>query len=146
MKILLDTNVILDQLLRRQPGYAHAATIIRAARTHFTPYLAAFSLPTISYYSYRHFKVKVDNSNKAREMALKDVRSCLDQFEICMVSRQTLELAVSLSGRDFEDNLQIACAIEQGLDAIVTSNIKDFRAAGITLYTPVQLVKWLKLR
>ena len=144
MKILLDANVILDQLLRRQSGYADAAKIIRAARTHFTPYLAAFSLPTISYYSYRHFKVKLD-SNRAREMALKDVQSCLNQFEICTISRQTLELAVSMSGRDFEDNLQIACAVEQGLDAIVTSNIKDFRAAGITLYTPAQLIKRLKL-
>jgi predicted nucleic acid-binding protein len=146
MQILLDTNVLLDFLLNRQPGKAAASAIVRANNKGiFTGYLAAFSFPTIYYFSYKHYDVKYD-SNQARQRAWGDVKTSLNQFNICPVSRQTLDAATKMPGRDFEDNLQIACALAEGLDAIVTSNIKDFRSAGITLYTPTQLVKRLKLR
>lgn len=48
------------------------------------------------------------------------VRICLQAFEICPVDRRGLELALTLPGSDFEDNLQIASALLSGLDAIVT--------------------------
>ncbi len=51
-----------------------------------------------------------------------------------------------MKGRDFEDDVQAACALAEGLDAIVTRNIKNVKNAGIKLYTPEQLVKKLKLR
>ncbi len=146
MNILFDTNVQLDVLLKRQPNYAAAVAVARASiRGQITGYIAAFSLTTIFYFGQRQYRTKFDNM-QAAEYALDDVKSCLAQFRICPVSRQTLDAAVKMPGRDFEDNLQIACALAEGLDAIVTSNIKDFRGAGITLYTPTQLVKRLKLR
>ena len=43
------------------------------------------------------------------------VRTCLEAFEICDVTHHTLQLAETLSGNDFEDNLQIACATLQNL-------------------------------
>ncbi len=146
MNILFDTNVQLDVLLKRQPNYTAAVALSRASiRGQITGYMATFALTTVFYTCQRQYRAKFDNKQAAK-YALDDVLSCLDQFKICSVSRQTLESATKMPGQDFEDNLQIACALAEGLDAIVTSNIKDFRGAGITLYTPAQLVKKLKLR
>jgi hypothetical protein len=54
-----------------------------------------------------------------------------------------LELANTLTGTDFEDDLQIACAHLTGLDAIVTRNPKDFKSATIPVLTPSELLAQL---
>ena len=47
-----------------------------------------------------------------------------------------LEHAYLLTGKDFEDDLQIACAISEKLDAIITRNLADFQHASLPVYTP----------
>jgi hypothetical protein len=64
----------------------------------------------------------------------------LSAFEISTVDRQTLEQATALPGNDFEDNVQIACALIDGLDAIVTRNPGDFAAATIPVLTAAELL------
>ncbi len=146
MRLLLDINYVLDLLLKRQPNYSAAAAIMLAIRKRrITGYIAASSFPIIYYFCYKHYSLKLDDK-QARLMALSDVWTCLSEFNICAIDRIELEAAAKMSGRDFEDNIQVVCAFKEGLDAIVTSNIKDFRGLGITLYTPAQLVKRLKLR
>jgi hypothetical protein len=46
-------------------------------------------------------------------------------------------------GSDFEDNLQIACAVKAGLDAIVTRNPKDFADSPVPVLTPAELLALL---
>jgi hypothetical protein len=57
-------------------------------------------------------------------------------LEIVAVSRPTLELAQSLSGPDFEDNLQIACAVEALLDVIVTRDPRGFAGSPVPAMAP----------
>jgi predicted nucleic acid-binding protein len=54
-----------------------------------------------------------------------------------------LEIATTLPGSDFEDNLQIACAVEAKLDAIVTRNPKDFADSPVPVLTPTELLALL---
>jgi predicted nucleic acid-binding protein len=56
------------------------------------------------------------------------------------VDRDVLENAQSMSGSDFEDNLQIACASSANLDAIITRNKDDFEAAPIPVLLPLELM------
>lgn len=68
------------------------------------------------------------------------VRTCLEAFEICDVTRHTLQHAETLSGNDFEDNLQIACATLQNLDAIVTRDKAGFQNSSVAiLISPIYL-------
>ena len=60
-----------------------------------------------------------------------------------MVDRTALEMATTLPGSDFEDNLQIAYAVEAGLDAIVTRNAKDFVGSPIRILTPAEFLALL---
>jgi hypothetical protein len=63
------------------------------------------------------------------------VSECLDSFEILPVDRSTLEHARTLPGSDFEDNLQIACAVIARLDAIVTRDPRGFAGSPVPVYS-----------
>ncbi len=52
-------------------------------------------------------------------------------------------MATTFPGSDFEDNLQIACAVEATLDAIVTRNPKDFARSPVMILTPAELLALL---
>jgi predicted nucleic acid-binding protein len=131
MNVLLDTNVVLDVLLNREPWVNDSAAAWRASdEGRIVGHITATSLTDIFYISKR-----LTNIEKARNA----IRTCLDAFEVCAVGRDALERAESMSGDDFEDNLQIACAVIANLDAIVTRNREDFEAAPILLLSPFEL-------
>ena len=74
------------------------------------------------------------------ERAKQAVRACLKAFEICAVDRQALEQAERLPGNDFEDNLQIACAIFAHVDAILTRDGTGFEASPIPALSATELL------
>lgn len=132
MNILLDINVVLDVLLNRAPWVADASAVWDAHRDgRISAHLAAFSLPTIFY-----IVRKQNDLTKAHD----GVRVCLETLEIAPVVRSTLELARSQPLSDYEDNLQIACAIEAQLDAIVTRDPAGFSQSPIPAITPAELL------
>lgn len=71
------------------------------------------------------------------------VTNCLRSLGIVSVDRTTLEMAATLNGSDFEDNLHIACAVQASLDAIVTRNRKDFAGSPAPVLTPAELLALL---
>jgi predicted nucleic acid-binding protein len=135
MRVLLDTNVVLDALLGRQPWKDDADAILHASReSKFTPYVTALSIAILFYVRRRLMGVE-----KARSGA----RECLDAFEVLPEDRSTLERALALPGRDFEDNIQIVAATDAGLDAIVTRNPVDFAACPLPILSPQQFLERL---
>ncbi|MEZ4593390.1 MAG: PIN domain-containing protein [Chloroflexota bacterium] len=136
MKILFDTNVLLDVLLAREPWYQNALTLWQAndlGQIH--GYISATTVTDIFYISRRYTNAKG---------ALEAVITCLDAFSIVPIGQDELREATAMSGSDFEDNLQIAAAKSLHLDAIVTRNIADFQNAQIAVFTPEQALNNLK--
>ncbi len=72
------------------------------------------------------------------------VANCLRSLEIVPVDRAALEMATTLPGSDFEDNLQIACAVQARVDAMVTRNTKDFAGSPVPVLTPAELLAVLR--
>lgn len=102
-QVLLDTNVLLDVLLARAPWSQQAAAVWRANDDgRLLGYVSASTITDIFYIARRAAGV-----DKAREA----IRTCLDAFVVCPVNRDVLEQAQQLSGEDFEDNVQIVCAL-----------------------------------
>lgn len=135
MRILLDTNVVLDVLLNRQPWVKDAAAIWQANDDgRVMAYLTASTFTDIFYIAR-----KVAGIAGARQA----VRTCLEAFEICDVTRHTLQHAGTLLGNDFEDNLQIACATLQNLDAIVTRDQAGFQHSSLPVFDPADLLAQL---
>jgi len=132
MRVLLDANVVLDVLLNRPPFVADAQRLWAASDEGlFDAYVASFTIPTIHYICEKH---------DGPEAAARAVDICLEAFEVCALYRECILAARRMSGPDFEDNLQIACAITDFLQAIVTRNPDDFRASPIRVYSPVEFL------
>jgi hypothetical protein len=83
------------------------------------------------------------NKQKGLNVARDAIRICLDAFAICVVDRQALEQAVDLSGVDFEDDLQIACATLAGLDIILTRDKSGFITSSIPTLSPAEMAAQL---
>jgi predicted nucleic acid-binding protein len=135
MRVLLDTNVILDAMLQRAPWHSDADAILKtAALGQVSCSVTPLSLMTVFYVGR-----KIVGTAKARA----DVRSYLGAFAILALDRQTLLDADALPGNDFEDNILIAAAVTAALDAIVTRNVADFTHSPIPVWTPAELLKRL---
>ena len=135
MRVLLDTNIVLDVLLNRDPWVKEATLIWRAIDDNrLEGYIVASSLTDIFYIARR-----LAGIDKARAA----VRICLDAFQICTVNRQALEAAERLPDSDFEDNLQIACAHLESLDAIVTRDRGGFTGSTMPVLSPADLLTHL---
>jgi predicted nucleic acid-binding protein len=132
MRVSLDTNVILDLMLEREPWRAEAEAIAEAgADARLQAHVCASSIADIFYISR-----KLVGVDKARHT----VRKCLDLLHVVSVTRDLLDAAERRGANDYEDDVQIECAVEADLDAIVTRNPKDFAASPIPVLTPTELL------
>lgn len=132
---LLDTSVLLDLFLNRLPWAADMAVIWDAHHQgEIKALVAAFTVPTIFYIVRRQAGLTT---------AQTVVQDCLSTLDIAPIDQTTLLAAQALSGPDFEDDLQIACAVQAGVDAIVTRDPHGFAASPIPLLRPADLVTLL---
>lgn len=133
MRVLLDTNVVLDALLQCDPWAADAEAIWRAhADGRLVAHVTATTITDIFYVGRR--LIGLDDAWKA-------IRTCLDQLWVVSVGANELLAAATNGQGDFEDSLQLACAIAAGLDAIVTRDAAGFSHGTITVLTPSELLQ-----
>jgi predicted nucleic acid-binding protein len=132
MNVLTDINVLLDVFLNRAAWLADSAAVLQANHDgRITLHVSASALPTIFYIVRRHAGLP---------QAMTVVDECLKAFRIVPVTGTTLALARTWLGNDYEDNVQIACAVEARLDAIVTRDPRGFAGSPIPVLTPADLV------
>lgn len=132
MRVLLDTNVVLDIALERQLSYAAATRIIKASdfgRMHF--FITA-SMATDIYYILR--------KSKGREFALAFLSDLLNLVDVCQVDKNVLLDALGSSFSDFEDAVQNAAAIDDRIEIIVTRNKADYRLSPLLVLSPEEFV------
>ena len=119
MRVLIDTNVVLDFLLEREPFFQDAELLFQAiASEQVIGYVSATTLTDIFYIARRHTR----SIDKARQA----VASTMTAMSICPVDRAIIEAALDSGLADFEDAVQIFSAISQNLAAIITRDTKGF--------------------
>lgn len=134
MKILVDTNIVLDIFLNRQPFAEEANALFNAiALEQIQGYVCASSLTDIFYIARRQTR-SIDQGRQAIAMTLR-------LFQVSLVDRAILETAFNSGLPDFEDAVQIACAVAQNLDAIVTRNSADFQTNLISVLSIAELLQ-----
>jgi predicted nucleic acid-binding protein len=125
---LVDTNVVLDVLLGRQPHAAGSAAVWAAVETGFSKgFLAAHAVTTIHYLVQKEL-----GAAKAR----RTISAILRVFDVATVDGAVLHQALQLSLADFEDSVTAAAAQFAGCDFIVTRDPKGFRGSPIRPLTP----------
>ena len=132
IKALFDLNVILDVLQKREPFYETSAHLLGYAETgHIQGFVASHSLTTLFY-----LVAKDQSSAKARVT----LTSLLQILSIATVDQSTIEQALNLPYRDFEDAVQMIAAVQCKADYLVTRNIRDFQPALISVVQPSELI------
>ncbi len=135
MRVLLDTNIILDVFLQREPFVQSAAIIWQAnEQSQFGGYISAITPPNLFYIA-RKFK--------GNEIAKNAVREFVAAFRICAIDRSVLESALTMPLKDYEDSVQQASALANQLDAIITRDLKDFEGATILVLSPEEFLQRL---
>lgn len=136
MRVLLDTNVLLDILLKPQPWVTVAEPIWMAHEAGRIGACVTASALTDVFYICR----KIVGAASAREL----VRVCLENATILAVDREDLLRAYQSSLPDFEDALQLACALRHGLDAIITRDVAGFAGSSLPVLSPTDLIARLQ--
>ncbi len=138
MRVLIDTNVILDLLLDREPFSKQSAWLIsKVEKGELTGVLCATTITTI------YYLVRKSLDKKEAE---KSIDLIFSLFEIATVNRTVLETARKLDFNDFEDAVIYASAIHSNCDVLITRNMKNFKADDIPIYEPKEFLKILELK
>lgn len=126
--ILVDLNVLLDVVQRREPYYrASAAVLEDIVNERVVGALSAHAVTTLHYIVGRY---------QLRAVADSVVDWVLRYFAIASVGREELLRARALTFGDFEDAVVAAAAESAGCLSIVTRNVKDFSASPVEALTP----------
>lgn len=136
MTILVDTNVILDILLKREP-YVNEARIImtKCADREITGYLAAHTIPNIFYILRKAYSL---------EERRRFIKNLCEIFRISDLNAEKILSAVENEGfPDFEDSLQEECAVEAMADYIVTRNPGDYGKSRVKVIEPDEFVRMI---
>ena len=136
MKVLVDTNVIINYLTGREDKYSDESSqiMLMCTKRQIEGYTAFHSLSTIWYFSGRQ---------KLPEAIRREWLNRVCKILItASASHEALVKAVNnWEFKDFEDNMQECCTVTAGCDYIVTVNTKDFEHSRIKAVTPLELVQ-----
>jgi predicted nucleic acid-binding protein len=128
-KLFMDTDVIIDFLIDRQPHAYYASLLFdMSEKGELELFASSLSINNIHYVTR-----KILGDGNAKNL-IKDLISLL---EILGVGKTDVTNALKSDIKDFEDAIQYSCAqTVHGLTAIITRNTKDFKKAGLAILTP----------
>jgi predicted nucleic acid-binding protein len=134
-KVLIDLNIVLDVLQRREPFYEMSAGVLAAAETgRVEGWVAAHSLTTLFYLLARY-----QSAEQAR-VALTDLLTFLS---VAAVDHVVIEQALNLPYPDFEDAEQMMAAVRSGVSYLVTRNVRDYGMGPLRALQPAELMALL---
>ena len=133
MKVLIDTNIILDVLCNREEFVEHSLKIFKLCEVKkIEGYISALSIPNIVYIM-------------RKELDSKKVKEILEKlsliFEIIDLKADDLKRASSFDFKDYEDAIQSAQASRIKANYIITRNVKDYVSSKVTAIKPSELIE-----
>ncbi len=133
MKVLIDTNIIMDEILVREPFYNYSHIVIQmCADEKIQGFLAAHTITNLFYMLRKEIPVK-----KRREILL----GLLEFLFVESIDAKKLIRALSNEKfKDFEDCLQVECATGVKADYIITRDKNDFAESEIPCVTPAEFL------
>lgn len=139
MTVLIDTNIILDILMKRIPFYETSNTVLSyCVSEKLKGYIALHSVSNIYYILRKHF-----SAEDRRKLLL----GMLDLLQIANATHEGVKRALARNNfSDFEDCLQDECARRVFADYIITRNMDDFTKSQIPAVTPEDFIQKFNLQ
>lgn len=137
MLVLIDTNVILDMLEKREPFYESSNDVLALCASKKIK--GCIALHTVSNIFY------ILRKNYSAENRRRLILGILKFLQVANVNHENVRRALERNDfSDFEDCLQDECAIYVNADYIVTCNVKDFKSSKSSVLTPDLCIKMLE--
>lgn len=128
MKVLFDTDVVLDLLLARTDYVGDAEALFDAHdRNEIDAFISAITPANVFY---------IAGKVLGRPDTLQAIYELLASVEVSAVNQHVLQSALNSPISDFEDAIQSASAVNAKLDAIVTRNLSDYKNSPLPVYSP----------
>lgn len=135
MRVLIDTDVVLDYLLPRPTFLPEAKSIWQAhLGKRFEGYISAVTPVNVFY---------VVRRERGIDGARQVVADLLLSWSTCPVNDIVLNEALALGWSDFEDAVQHTSAAHQDVDVLVTRNLGDYRQASLAVLSPTDFLNRL---
>jgi len=138
VRLLLDTNVVLDVLLQREPHVKHSAAVMAVVESGLVTGLVGATTITTIYYL-------VEKALGARR-ARKHVGTILSLCEVAPVTEDVLREALALGFADYEDAVLLESARRARAQGVVTRDADGFKHADLPVYAPEELLTALRQR
>ena len=132
MKVLLDTNVILDILLKRKPYYITSSKIFLLSGKKNIHLFITSSIFTDLYY--------IISRILSRKKAKSFLVNLLEIVDVCGVDKEAIIEAINSDFKDLEDAVQHFAAKAKNIDLIITRNKNDFKPSKIKVLTPSEFL------
>jgi predicted nucleic acid-binding protein len=128
MIVFLDTNIILDIVLRREPFVEDSQALLALAeRGALSASVSALTFNNLYY---------VARPRIGRAKSIKALAMLRDICAVVPLNGQIVNQAIDSSIGDFEDGTQYFSALHAQADYLITRNVKDFPGDDIPVLTP----------
>ena len=139
MKLLLDTNVVIDYLHEREPYYEKARLLMTAGRVgEFSLWITSSQVTDLIYI------LSEGGKRSLLSHVLEQLRGMRTFVNVHAVSDREVDRMLAASWKDPEDSLIFESALEMRADAIVTRNQKDFESSVIKVVDCDEFFVWLR--
>lgn len=136
-KALVDINIILDMLAKRNDHISAARIFDLCAKRVVKGHLCSHEITTISYF--------LEKFSYPRKKATQIILSLLDVFSIIAATETVFRDALQSPVKDFEDAVIEVSAIKEKVDCIITGNLKDFKPGRIDCFTGSEYLSLLSV-
>ncbi|NBC05759.1 MAG: PIN domain-containing protein [Bacteroidetes bacterium] len=127
-KVFVDTNIIVDFLMKREPFDKPAALLFdKAHRGGIEAFVPATVFPFVFYL--------LSKSLNSKALAWEAVARFRQLVIVLPVDRQAIDLALASNFKDLEDAVQYQVAKSNAADFFITRNLKDFKKSDIPVLT-----------
>ena len=138
MKVLIDTNIALDVLLKRTPHYEKSAGIlVLSEKREIDAYISASAMTDIYYITRKALKDK--------RATIDLLRKLVNVVNMAAVTSDNINRALELEWDDFEDSLQYMVGENLPVEYIITRNPRDFEHGSIKAITPEEFLKHISI-
>ena len=131
-KVFIDTDIILDVALAREPFFSSSKTILAMAENNIIIGNISSNCVANIYYILR----KSGGDNKARKFILNIVK----YITVIAIDHPNVLEALKSKFSDFEDALQHSSAVENRCEYIITRNIEDYKSSKIKVLLPEEFI------
>jgi predicted nucleic acid-binding protein len=132
MRVLLDTDVVLDHLLEREPFAQAAGQLLELnAQEIVDVYISGITPINIFYIARKVME---------RDKLMQAINDLLLAVHVCPITHHVLNQALVLPFTDYEDAVQHASATASQVEAIVTRNLDDYKHAMLPVFSPTDFL------